>query len=410
MKKRISTLLLGCFLLLSTLFSQAEPYQPLFVFDMTEAGLLTEEEVQMIDDAYFPFYNENSIPVSILLLDDMQTDPLNESQTDSIYDLAKEIFESNDVFVEENGGALLLIEKKSSDFGLYVDDTASKYFSDEEQTIALDQLIEQVQQQGLANGLVAFMEASGQLIAEDADTEQDNSDALEFPFIIDLTDEILTEEELTSLNDKADRAFEKHNTPVYIIVVDDFLTSPDNQSGTEDPKEFAKMLFKDNNLGNPGGVVLMLSMAERDWAIYAGKPTSEFFGENIQEYTIQKAFPYFKKDHFADGFAAFIDASEEALTAYANGEEFIPARAKLPIYWLPLSIALGAAIAYVVMRVLTAPLRTVAKKAGASNYMKQNSLQFSDNSDIFLYRNVTRKAKEKKSSSSEDGSSSSGKF
>lgn len=46
-------------------------------------------------------------------------------------------------------------------------------------------------------------------------------------------------------------------------------------------------------------------------------------------------------------------------------------------------------------------LKTVASKAGASSYVKKNSLNITQSNDFFLYRNVTRK--EKKQESTDNG-------
>ena len=121
---------------------------------------------------------------------------------------------------------------------------------------------------------------------------------------------------------------------------------------------------------------------------------------------------FLKNDDYAGGFNRFAEISKEILTAHSEGREYVAPRNQLAWWWIPVSILIGALIAFVIMAVLTAPLRTVAMKAGASSYLVNNSLDYHENSDVFLYRNVVRKRIEKSSSSSSEsgGTTSSGKF
>lgn len=231
-----------------------------------------------------------------------------------------------------------------------------------------------------------------------------------YTFVFDLTEKTLSESELIDLNAKANASFAKHQVPMYILIYDDFLNTGDNTLETTSIDEFTKNLFEENELGNPGGLMLVLSMSERDWALYANDEIDPIYDKKVQDHVMNQVLPFFKEDRFSEGFDAFISASTDPLAAYANGEEFVVPRATLPFYFIFISLGVGFVISLGIMYLLTNPLRTVASKVGASGYLNKDSLHLSENRDIFLYRNVTRRAKEKSSESSSGGTSSSGKF
>ena len=72
---------------------------------------------------------------------------------------------------------------------------------------------------------------------------------------------------------------------------------------------------------------------------------------------------------------------------------------------LVFSLIIGLIVAFIATGVMKGKLKTVRRKASASDYLKPGSLQLNGQSDVFLYSNVVRTAKPKDTGSSGGGSS-----
>jgi len=74
------------------------------------------------------------------------------------------------------------------------------------------------------------------------------------------------------------------------------------------------------------------------------------------------------------------------------------------VYYM-FTTALAVVIGLIVVLILKGQLKTVHKQSRAHDYVKSGSMQVNVMNDIFLYRNVTRTAKPKNTSSGSSGSS-----
>ena len=72
----------------------------------------------------------------------------------------------------------------------------------------------------------------------------------------------------------------------------------------------------------------------------------------------------------------------------------------LSLIWIPISIAVGVCLSFIIVGNMKSKLKTVRFQAAASNYMKNGSLNITESRDLFLYNTVTRTAKPKNNSSS----------
>ena len=71
-----------------------------------------------------------------------------------------------------------------------------------------------------------------------------------------------------------------------------------------------------------------------------------------------------------------------------------------------ISLVIGVIVALIVCSIIKKQLKTVEMKAGAADYVRPGSLNIKEQSDRFLYSNVTKTAKPKSDSSSGGGGSS----
>ena len=226
-------------------------------------------------------------------------------------------------------------------------------------------------------------------------------------FVID-TDDLLTYEEWETLEGRAAEISQRHGCGVYVVTVDDYTTY-----GSGDVYDVTTQLYHDpeSSFGvgeGRDGILLLLSMATRDYAtfVYGESAEAVFTGERID--TLEGCFlPPFGEDDWYGGFDAYLTACDEALT------EGPPAPVEeSPIGGVLTATGVSCAVAMVVCLVLKGKMKSVRRKAEAKSYVTFGGLELTERYDRFTHTTESRRRIERKSNkeSGGGGSGSSGKF
>ncbi len=163
------------------------------------------------------------------------------------------------------------------------------------------------------------------------------------------------------------------------------------------------------------GILLLISMAQRDWAISTNGYATAVFTDGGQAYLSDQFLPDLSNGNYFEAFSTYAHTCDTALTRARNNPSENPfPRALLSWKFLPISFVLGLVIALIAVGIMKRQLKSVRSQAAAHSYVRSGSMQLTQRSDLFLYRTVTRRAKPKSNSSSGGGGSSrggsSGKF
>ena len=221
-----------------------------------------------------------------------------------------------------------------------------------------------------------------------------------------VTDEagLLTSQEQTQLNDYAARITETYGVAAYILTVEDFL---DLGYGA-DSFDALWQYYHDHGLGygpDREGMILMLSMDQRDFAIFFyGDDTEYAFGEAAQ-IRLQDAFlDNFREDDWYGGFSDYLKTADSYLEKAENGT---PVRENP---WRHTGkFVLGAlAVSAVVTVIFWLQMSNVALKKDASGYQTGEGLVLTRREDRFLTQTVVRRKIETSSGSGSGSSSRSG--
>lgn len=146
---------------------------------------------------------------------------------------------------------------------------------------------------------------------------------------------------------------------------------------------------------NHDGVLLLVCMDPREYRILS----NGFAGVAIDGDAIDAMGDAFVSDlsdgNYAAAFTEFADQCAYYLDGHLNGFPFNFGKN------LMISLAIGIAVGLIVAFILKSQLKTVRKQDQANVYVKQGSMNLTHQSDIYLYRTVSRT---KRSSSSSSGS------
>ena len=145
---------------------------------------------------------------------------------------------------------------------------------------------------------------------------------------------------------------------------------------------------------NHDGVLLLVCMDPREYRILS----NGFAGVAIDGDAIDTMGDAFVSDlsdgNYAAAFTEFADQCVYYLDGHLNGFPFAFGKNLL------ISLVIGIAVGLIVAFILKGQLKTVRKQNQANVYVKQGSMNLTHQSDIYLYRTVSRTKKQSSSSGS----------
>lgn len=227
------------------------------------------------------------------------------------------------------------------------------------------------------------------------------------PRLVDGAD-ILTEAEEDDLNAMLDSISEE-------LQFDVVIATTYGLNG-EYIRDAADDYFDYNGFGygsNADGCVLLVDMEGREWWIstcgYGLTALTdagiEYIGEQI-EGDLSDGNYYYAFETYAELCEDFVNQARTG-NPYDTGN--MPKEGYNWFFCIVLSLIIGFVIALIATLVMKSKLKSVRRQPAAKDYLVAGSMNVTSSRDIFLYRNVSRRAKPKESSGSSSHSSSSGR-
>jgi len=225
--------------------------------------------------------------------------------------------------------------------------------------------------------------------------------AVELDLVEDFAD-VLTREESGTLLSRAEEISERFRCDVAIVIINEMIDD-------DGAYEWARFIYEEYDYGygqQKSGVLLFLSMAERDYALIAygfGNTAFTDYGKDVM--LDRHILPLLRENKYYEAFSVYLDKAEEFLAMARSGTPFdrhtdpdapgVPILVKLAII-----ILLPALIAFIICSTWKKQMKTAVKAKFASNYIPPGGFKLTGQADTFLYRTQTRTKVETKSSSS----------
>ena len=132
---------------------------------------------------------------------------------------------------------------------------------------------------------------------------------------------LLSDDQYAALNEQARRISEKYNCGVYVVTVDDY-----QKYTSGDVYDCATELFNKYDLGygdTKNGVLLLLSMADRDYTLIAhGDTGNAAFTDYGKERMADSFLRYFGRNDWNGGFDDYLSSCSQLLEMEANGQPY----------------------------------------------------------------------------------------
>lgn len=221
---------------------------------------------------------------------------------------------------------------------------------------------------------------------------------------------LLTDEEVQTLDARAHEISEQYNVGVYIITVEDYR----DYSG-ESVSAAAEALYDSAGFGygkNRDGILLLLSMDDRDYNLmvdggFANVAFNEYGRSCLADFFLVE----FADDDWYGGFEVYLDWCADYLETARNGKPYTESHVPMEFVDVLFTFALRAAVVLILplivagiyVAVLTSKMKSVATATDAASYVS-SPLHLTQESDIYSHTTRSRRKIEQ-----EDNSSSGGK-
>ena len=223
---------------------------------------------------------------------------------------------------------------------------------------------------------------------------------------------LLDENENMQLEKMAETVSQKYGVGVYIVTLEDYQDVYPN-----DVYKATYTIYHNFTMGegpNRDGIMLLLSMNDRDWAMFCYGSRCEYAFNSYGQQKLEKVFlDNFGENDWYGGFEDYIKECSVYLEKAASGK---PVRASL---FFPILIVIGLSLlaAAVIVSVIWQKMENVLKKATANAYVSAG-LQLTEQTDHFTHKTTSSRKIERSSSgggsshseSGGGGSGRSGKF
>lgn len=219
--------------------------------------------------------------------------------------------------------------------------------------------------------------------------------------------DLLSSSEEAKILERLNTLSEKQRCNVTILTVN-------SHSGSIEA--FADDYFDYNGFGadyNDSGVLFVLSMNTREWAISTSGEGINAFTDYGQEKMTDTMLPYLKSGNYYKAFDVYIDTSDNYLNLYHAGtpfdigDIFVDHSDRNSSFHFLLSIIIGLVTATIPIVAMAANLKTVRKNKNAAGY-RTDGIHISVNNDALVRTYVSKTRRESSSGSHYGGSSRSG--
>ena len=190
---------------------------------------------------------------------------------------------------------------------------------------------------------------------------------------------LMSTDEAVSLADHFSDFRNSYGLDIVILTVPNLMNTPIDAFADD---------FYDNNGYGEDGLLFLLDIDSRQWYISTSGRAIDMLSDGELEKIGEKVVPYFSEGQYYEGFDHFLDILPGYLDIDKEGG-----------INLLLSLFAGAGIAGIALLVMRSTMNSKNPQRSAAAYTVENSYHLRQHLDLFLYSNVSKRAKPKNDSS-----------
>lgn len=224
----------------------------------------------------------------------------------------------------------------------------------------------------------------------------------DLPRVLDDAD-LLNDSEEYDLLDKLDYISEEYQCDVIVVTLEDLDGYRSAQAAADDIFDYEGYGYGSSD----SGILLLVSIADRDWAISTYGKGIQVFTDKNQSYMVNEFKPYLSSGDYYSAFDCYADLCQELLIdpnafveyydEYNNG--YSTSNSPLELIYIPIALGLGTGLSLLIAFGMRSTLKSVKPQKSAANYVRSNSMVVTNQRENYLYKNVTKTKIESSSSS-----------
>ncbi len=207
--------------------------------------------------------------------------------------------------------------------------------------------------------------------------------------------DLLTQGEKAALESRLEQISTTYGAQVAVVT----------QDASTEPIDYAVEHIYDNGGygfgSNRDGVLLLVCMDTREYRILSNGFAADAIEPADIDSISDAIVPDLSAGDYAAAFRTFARECETYLNIHINGEPYDP------LGILMIAVPVGLVVGLIYVLILKGQLKSVKRQGAANAYVRSGGIKLTQSGDYFMYRNVTRTAKPKDSSSSSRSVSSS---
>lgn len=149
-------------------------------------------------------------------------------------------------------------------------------------------------------------------------------------------------------------------------------------------------------------------MEDRDYGISTCGYAIKAFTDAGINYIENKFLDDLSAGNYEKAFSTYAKQCDKFLTQAKEGAAYDSSNMPhepLSSMWILISFVAGLVIALIIVACMIAKLKSVHMQAAAGNYVKDGSVDISEMRDLYLYSNITKRARPKNDNNNGGGSS-----
>lgn len=221
------------------------------------------------------------------------------------------------------------------------------------------------------------------------------------------------------LVDSADLLYESEEEEVLAILdeistrqqFDVVIVTVDSLSG-KTAQAYADDFYDYNGYGigsEKDGALLLISMETREWHVSTSGYGTVAITDAGLEYMVGEFINDLGAGFYRDAFVTFAEMCDDYVRQARSGEPYdvgnLPRSLDMLFFFFAISFAVAFVIAGISVIVMASQLKSVRARGSACEYARPGSLNITESREIFLYRKVDRRLRERDNDGPSGGSS-----
>ena len=385
MKKRLFTIIVTILLALSMALPAAAEEGKVYVVD--QLGVVSEQLTELNQKAS---NLSDSFGINVTLL------MINTTGGAGTPDMSEQMYQAS---FGDSDGLMLAYSQEEKEWYIYKSGKAEELFTSEDEEALWSAFVSGEYYDDCVNGYLDT--AQSQLTAKLGEPEKTDTipDARLLPRLTDEAD-LLTDAEEEELLAKLDEISERQQCDVVVATV--------NSLGGKSAMEYADDFYDYNGFGygeNHDGIILLISMENRDWWMSTCGYGITAFTDSKQESMYDEFLPLLSDGDYAASFTKYAELCDEILTKAKSGSSGSSSDDSLSPIWYLIDLAVGFIIAFIMASIKKSKLKTVRRKAAAHDYEVEGSFILREHNDRFVTKTVTTRTIERDDSDTHYSSS-----